>query len=234
MKKYLSLIFACVIITLLSGCEYFPWTKSTGTVDSDKIYLNPAIGDTRFTMQLSETVHLINYGNGFLDGGPTFSTNKSIFQIRSEIMSHNSWEVVIVRDNAVSVVIPNTETGINHVYIIMYNVYAGEKTYHVTEAKVIFPGYDFVLFPIYMLAGEISPSSLGNWFMEDESYYLLDSTIDDFIDFYETINMFDFTFTEDSITVTGMKNTNLRKHNPLITSFTLTFTDNTVNINISG
>jgi len=235
MKRIFSIISLICIVSIISGCDYYPWTPSTGTTNSDKIYLDPAIGDTRHVLQLSETVRSINYGASYFNGGPTFDSSKTINQIKSEIIMHNDLIVSDIRTNALLLEIPNTSIDINHLYIMMYTEYSGGKTWYVTEAKIIFETdeqYRLVLFPIYLLARNIPQNTSENILVENQNYDLLNSTIDDFINYYETINAFNFTYTENSITVSGMKNAGYKKINELITSYTLTFTDGKVSIDV--
>ena len=117
----------------------------------------------------------------------------------------------------------------------MYEEYSSGKTWYVMEDKVIFETdeqYRLVLFPVYLLERSIPQNTSENILVENQDYDLFNSTIDDFIDCYETINAFNFTYTETSITVSGMKNTSHKKINELIISFTLTFTDGKVSIDV--
>jgi len=235
MKKCFSVILIVFIVSLLTGCEYYPWTKSTGTTNSDKIYLDSAIGDTRHMLQLSETVRWINYASAYYNGGPTFDSSKGINQIKSELIAHNELSVNNIRVNTLLLEIPNASIDIKHYYIITYTQYSGGKTWSVIESRAIFEideQYRVLLFPIYLLERSIPQNTSENIFTENQDYNLLDSTIDDFINYYEIINTFNFTYTENSITVSGIKSTSYKKMNELITSFTLTFTDGKVSIDV--
>ncbi len=231
MKKFFSTMLIIFIISMLIGCEYYPWTKSTGTSTSNKLSLNPTIGDLKLTLEFAQEVQNINYGASYFNGGPTFTSGKSINQIKSELqLSVNN-----IRFNALLLEIPNGSIDINHLYIMVYSEYNGGKTWYVMEAKAIFEKderYQLVLFPIYLLARSIPQNTSDNILVENQDYDLLDSTIDDFISYYETINAFNFTHTENSITIGGMKNTNYKKIDELITSFTLTFKDGKVSIDV--
>jgi len=235
MKRIFSIIIVILVTLIISGCDYYPWTPSTGTTTSDKIYLDPAIGDTRILLQLNDSVRYINYGSASIDGGPTFDSGKSISQIKSEIFMHNEYTLSDIRTNTLLIQIPNTSININHFYIITSQAYSGGRTYYIMESKVIFQGEEdlkYILFPIYLLNMSIPLDSSENSFNENQNYDLMESDIDDFIEFYETIDAFNFTYTENSISITGMKNTNYKKSDRLIASFILTFEEGKVSIDV--
>ena len=128
MKKRFSLILIVLIIISLVGCDYYPWMGSTGTTTSNKLILGPAIGATKIDLLLAEEVSVVNYGESYFNGGPTFNSNKGLNQIKSEITYSNSNFIVSnINMNTLLLEIPNDSININHFYVITFTEYNGGK-----------------------------------------------------------------------------------------------------------